>query len=185
MEKSLYFFVSDVHLGLDHKDPVARERKFASFLAGLPQNTKAVYLLGDIFDFWYEYRNVIPRGYTRTLGALASLVDRGVEVYFFNGNHDIWTYNYFASELGLKMMQQPYVVEIEGKNSVWDMEMVWGRVILGINCSTGVSRTGSFSGCSAEYIPVGHSGWPTSGAGTTDWPTKTTLGSGGERMRGL
>jgi UDP-2,3-diacylglucosamine hydrolase len=91
MEKSLYFFVSDVHLGLDHKDPVARERKFASFLAGLPQNTKAVYLLGDIFDFWYEYRNVIPRGYTRTLEALASLVDRGVEVYFFNGNHDIWT----------------------------------------------------------------------------------------------
>ena len=115
MEKSLYFFVSDVHLGLDHKDPVARERKFASFLAGLPQNTKAVYLLGDIFDFWYEYRNVIPRGYTRTLGALASLVDRGVEVYFFNGNHDIWTYDYFEHELGLKMLAQPYVVEIEGK----------------------------------------------------------------------
>ena len=115
MERSLHYFVSDVHLGLDHKDPVARERKFSSFLASLPENTKALYLLGDIFDFWYEYRNVIPRGYTRTLGALASLVDRGVEVYFFNGNHDIWTYNYFASELGLKMLQQPCVVEIHGK----------------------------------------------------------------------
>ena len=115
MEKKLYYFVSDVHLGLDHKDPQARERKFSSFLYSLPQNTKAIYLLGDIFDFWYEYKNVIPRGYTRTLGALASLVDRGVEVYFFNGNHDIWTYSYFEKELGLKILQQPCVVDIEGK----------------------------------------------------------------------
>ena len=60
MKKNLYYFVSDVHLGLDHKDPVARERKFAAFLKGLPENTKALYLLGDIFDFWYEYRYVVP-----------------------------------------------------------------------------------------------------------------------------
>lgn len=115
MEKNLYYFVSDVHLGLDIKDPVARERKFASFLAGLPQNTKALYLLGDIFDFWYEYKNVIPRNFTRTLGALAQLVDRGVEVYFFNGNHDIWTYSYLQNEIGIKILSQPYVVELEGK----------------------------------------------------------------------
>ena len=114
MEKSLYYFVSDVHLGLDHKDPQARERKFSSFLSSLPENTRALYLLGDIFDFWYEYKNVIPRGYTRTLGALASLVDRGVEVYFFNGNHDIWTYSYFE-ELGMKRLEQPCLVEIAGK----------------------------------------------------------------------
>jgi len=115
MEKNLYYFVSDVHLGLDYKDPVSRERKFASFLKGLPQNTKALYLMGDIFDFWYEYKNVIPRRFTRTLGALAELVDKGVDVYFFNGNHDIWTYSYFQQELGLKVLQQPWVVTIEGK----------------------------------------------------------------------
>ncbi len=115
MEKNLYFFVSDVHLGLDYKNPVAREKRFASFLNGLPENTKALYLLGDIFDFWYEYRNVVPRKFTRTLGALASLVDRGVEVYFFNGNHDIWTYGFFEQELGIKILQQPYIVDIEGK----------------------------------------------------------------------
>ena len=115
MERNLYYFVSDVHLGLDHMDPVARERRFAAFLKGLPSNTRALYLLGDIFDFWYEYKNVIPRRFTRTLGALADLVDRGVEVYFFNGNHDIWTYGYFEKELGIKILQQPYVVEIEGK----------------------------------------------------------------------
>ena len=93
MEKNLYYFVSDVHLGLDMEDPVARERRFAAFLRGLPENTKALYLLGDIFDFWYEYRNVVPRNFTRSLGALAELVDRGVEVFFFNGNHDILTYS--------------------------------------------------------------------------------------------
>ncbi len=115
MEKNLYYFVSDVHLGLDYKDPAARERKFASFLKGLPENTKALFLLGDIFDFWYEYKNVIPRKFTRTLGALAELVDKGVEVYFFNGNHDIWTYSYFQDELGLKILQQPCVLDLGGK----------------------------------------------------------------------
>lgn len=110
-----YFFVSDVHLGLNHLGPVDRELKFASFLNSLPSQTKALYLLGDIFDFWYEYKNVIPRGFTRVLGALAALVDRGVDVYFFNGNHDIWTYNYLQTELGIKVLEQPYVLEIEGK----------------------------------------------------------------------
>lgn len=115
MGRNLHYFVSDVHLGLNYKDPVARERKFASFLNSLPENTKALYLLGDIFDFWYEYKNVIPRNFTRTLGALAALADKGVEVYFFNGNHDIWTYGYFEKELGIKILRQPHVVEIEGK----------------------------------------------------------------------
>lgn len=113
--KNLYYFVSDVHLGLNYKNAQERERNFARFLNSMPSNTKAVYLLGDIFDFWYEYKNVIPRKFTRTLGALSALVDRGVEVYFFNGNHDIWTYNYFEKEIGVKMLNQPYVVDIEGR----------------------------------------------------------------------
>ncbi|MEF9932134.1 MAG: UDP-2,3-diacylglucosamine diphosphatase [Bacteroidales bacterium] len=115
MEKNLYYFVSDVHLGLNYKGPVEREKKFSSFLLGLPVNTKALFLLGDIFDFWYEYKNVIPRNFTRTLGTLAQLADRGVDIYFFNGNHDVWTYGYFEQELGIKIKKQPYVVEIEGK----------------------------------------------------------------------
>ena len=115
VEKNLYFFVSDVHLGLNYKNPVEREKKFSSFLNGLPPQTKEVFLLGDIFDFWYEYKDVIPVGFTRTLGAIASLVDRGVKVHFFNGNHDVWTYRYFRKELGLIMEKQPAVFEIEGK----------------------------------------------------------------------
>ncbi len=114
-ESGLYYFVSDVHLGLDYKDPKARERKFAAFLNSLPQNTKALYLLGDIFDFWYEYKYVIPRGFTRVLGALAALADRGVQVHFFKGNHDVWAYSYFQKELGFIMEEQPMVTVIEGK----------------------------------------------------------------------
>ncbi len=112
--RRLTYFVSDVHLGLRVADPDARERRFADFLNSLPQETDAVYLLGDIWDFWYEYRDVVPKGYIRVLAALQGLMDRGVKVFFFQGNHDVWTYSYFE-ELGMKRMVQPALVEIGGK----------------------------------------------------------------------
>lgn len=115
--RELYYFIADTHLGLRYGDYQAREKVFASFLQQIPKDAKAVYLLGDIFDFWYEYKDVVPRGYTRTLGALAALADAGVEVHFFNGNHDIWTYGYFEQELGFVMERnQPAVVRLCGKN---------------------------------------------------------------------
>lgn len=115
MSRNLYYFVSDVHLGLRAADASLVEKRFISFLDALPCNTKALYLLGDIFDFWYEYKDVIPRGYTRVLGRLAGLKDRGVDLYFFKGNHDIWAYSYFQNEIGMTLLEQPCVVEIEGK----------------------------------------------------------------------
>lgn len=114
MEKKLTYFVSDVHLGLQVADPEDRERRFAGFLRSLPENTEAVYLLGDIWDFWYEYKDVVPKGYVRVLYALQELMDRGVKVYFFQGNHDVWTYSYFE-ELGMVKLVQPCVVQIAGK----------------------------------------------------------------------
>lgn len=108
------YFVSDVHLGLQVADPAARERRFADFLGSLPEDTAAVYLLGDIWDFWYEYRDVVPKGYIRVFAAIQQLIDRGVDVYFISGNHDIWTYSYFE-ELGMKRLEQPALVEISGK----------------------------------------------------------------------
>ena len=110
---SLTYFVSDVHLGLDVNDPAYRERRFVSFLNSLPQETDALYLLGDIWDFWYEYRDVVPKGYIRVFSALQNLMDRGVKVYFFQGNHDVWTYSYFE-ELGMIRLQQPYLMELNG-----------------------------------------------------------------------
>ena len=115
MERHLSYFVSDVHLGLQVGKPEAREAAFVRFLKGIPaQETSALYLLGDIWDFWHEYRDVVPKGYVRVLSALLDLMDAGVKVYFFQGNHDIWTYSYFA-ELGMTPLKQPYVAEIGGK----------------------------------------------------------------------
>ena len=108
------YFVSDVHLGLRVGDPAEREGRFVAFLRSLPEDAGALYLLGDIWDFWYEYRDVVPKGYIRVFSALQDLMDRGVDVYFFQGNHDVWTYSYFE-ELGMKKLVQPAVVEMEGK----------------------------------------------------------------------
>lgn len=108
------YFVSDVHLGLQVGDPADRERRFVDFLRSLPEDTEAVYLLGDIWDFWYEYKHVVPKGYVRVLSALVDLMDRGVKVYFFQGNHDVWTYGYFE-ELGMRKLVQPALIEIGGK----------------------------------------------------------------------
>ena len=115
MSKHLTYFVSDVHLGLQVQDPARREKRFVDFLRGIPSaETEALYLLGDIWDFWYEYKDVVPKGYVRVFAALSDLMDAGVKVYFFPGNHDIWAYSYFR-ELGMTVLEQPYVTVIGGK----------------------------------------------------------------------
>ncbi len=116
MEKRrLTYFAADAHLGIDFKDPDGRERRFVEFLRGInPAETEAVYLLGDIFDFWYEYRDVVPKGFSRVFSALIDLMDGGVKVCFFNGNHDIWTYHYLQ-QLGITVLTQPYVTQIAGR----------------------------------------------------------------------
>ena len=115
MPRTRTYFASDVHLGLQVADPAGREARFVAFLKGIPtEETEALYLLGDVWDFWYEYRDVVPKGYVRVFAALQDLMDAGVKVFFFRGNHDIWTYRYFE-ELGMTRLEQPYVVEIGGK----------------------------------------------------------------------
>lgn len=116
MPRNLTYFASDVHLGLQVADPAGREARFVSFLRSIPAaETEALYLLGDIWDFWYEYRDVISRPGGRVLAALQHLMDQGVEVWFCTGNHDVWTYSYFES-LGMHRFYQPYHVELAGKH---------------------------------------------------------------------
>ena len=91
------YFVADVHLGLRTADPKEREERFIDFLKSIEQDAKALYLLGDIWDFWYEYRDVVPKTGARVIAQLIRLMDLGVEVFFFEGNHDIWTFSYFES----------------------------------------------------------------------------------------
>lgn len=106
------YFVSDVHLGLRVGDPEGREALFVRFLRSIPrERTEAVYLLGDIWDFWYEYRDVVPKGYVGVFAALQELMEAGVNVFFFQGNHDVWAFRYFE-ELGMVRLVQPAVVSI-------------------------------------------------------------------------
>ena len=114
MRASLHYFVSDVHLGLKIEDKESIDRRFVTLLKSFPENTASLYLLGDIFDFWYEYKYVIPKGYSRILGALADLSDRGVGVYFVKGNHDLWTFGYLEKEIGMTILNESEVIDIGG-----------------------------------------------------------------------
>ena len=91
----MYYFASDIHLGLQiGSDPENRERLLVQWLDEVSKDADAIFLVGDIFDFWYEYRYVVPKGFTRLLGKLSELTDRGIPVHFFGGNHDIWGNEY-------------------------------------------------------------------------------------------
>ena len=115
MSKKIYF-LSDAHLGsASHTDSVETERKMSRWLDSVKQEAEAIYLLGDIFDYWYEYRYVVPKGFTRILGKISELTDSGVEVHFFIGNHDIWLTDYLSKECGMILHFEPYVKEMGGK----------------------------------------------------------------------
>lgn len=96
------YFLSDAHIGsLAIKHSRMHERRLVNFLDHLKHKAGAIYLLGDIFDFWHEYKNVVPKGYTRLLGKISELTDSGVEIHFFTGNHDLWINDYFEKECGM------------------------------------------------------------------------------------
>lgn len=114
-DRSRIYFVSDVHLGLPMGNPEEREQRFVGFLKSIrTPGTKALYLLGDIWDFWFEYRDVVPKQGARVVSELIQLMDEGVQVYFFEGNHDMWTFSFFES-LGMKRLSQPYYTGAGGK----------------------------------------------------------------------
>lgn len=115
MGGSKYYFASDVHLGLSVGDERQRELLFIQWLDKVSHDAKAIFLLGDIFDFWCEYKKVVPKGHVRTLGKLAELTDKGIEIHFFPGNHDMWTFGYFANELGLIVHKNSLTIELDGK----------------------------------------------------------------------
>ncbi|MBR6371488.1 MAG: UDP-2,3-diacylglucosamine diphosphatase [Bacteroidaceae bacterium] len=110
------YFISDAHLGswaLDHKR--MQERRLVRFLDDIKEKAQAVYMLGDMFDYWYEYKYVVPKGYTRFLGKISELTDLGVEVHYFIGNHDIWMFGYLERECGVILHREPMTTEIMGK----------------------------------------------------------------------
>lgn len=110
------YFLSDAHLGsLAIPHGRTQERRLVSFLDHIKHKAQAVYLLGDMFDFWHEYRTTVPKGYTRLLGKISELTDMGIEVHYFYGNHDLWQGDYFEKECGMIVHRHNEVVEIYGQ----------------------------------------------------------------------
>ncbi|MBA2422148.1 MAG: UDP-2,3-diacylglucosamine diphosphatase [Chitinophagales bacterium] len=110
------YFASDLHLGTpDHATSLQREKKFVHWLEMIKKDAAALFIVGDLFDFWFEYRQVVPRGFVRVLGKLAELRDSGLPVYFFTGNHDQWMKDYFQEELNISVYKQPLRINISGK----------------------------------------------------------------------
>lgn len=110
------YFISDTHFGVpNEKESSKRERLFCSWLDKAKEDALEIYLLGDIFDFWFEYKNVIPKGYTRLFGKIAELTDSGINVHYFTGNHDMWVFSYFEKELGVQMHRESYTFSFQDK----------------------------------------------------------------------
>lgn len=110
------FFLSDFHLGApNYAGSLVREKKVVAFLNAIKDEAAEIFIVGDIFDFWYEYKTVVPKGYTRLLGKLAELTDAGIPVHFFVGNHDMWMKDYFQKELNIPVYFEPKVYEWNGK----------------------------------------------------------------------
>jgi UDP-2,3-diacylglucosamine hydrolase len=110
------YFASDFHLGIpDHASSLEREKRIVRFLETARNDAAEIFLVGDLFDFWFEYELVVPKGFVRLLGKIAEITDSGIPVHVFHGNHDLWMFGYLEKELGCKVHSRPLVREIAGK----------------------------------------------------------------------
>lgn len=119
--KKNVYFIADLHLGAGYiADSRAHERRIARWLLSIASTCRALYILGDAIDYWYEYRYVVPRGYTRFFGALAMLADNGVEITWLKGNHDTWIFDYLPQEIGVRVVDGVLDTTIDGRRFVME-----------------------------------------------------------------
>ncbi len=111
----MIYFASDFHLSPDIAGSNVEESNAVAWLDDIAQDASKLFLLGDIFDFWFEYKHVVPKGHLRLLGKLATLSDAGLEIHFFPGNHDQWCFGYLEEELGMHVHHEPGIFELSGK----------------------------------------------------------------------
>ena len=176
----MIYFVADIHLGLKAgpEGPAEREARFVEWLHSINRpDTEALWLLGDIWDFWYEYRDVVPREAVRVVAAISNLLDAGVKVYYIPGNHDIWLYS-FWQKLGVQVLGQPQTVELSGK-----------RILLGHGDALGGAKWGYrvmlriFHSRVCQVLFSGLHPWLAYRFGT-DWSNSNRRKHGGYKFRG-
>jgi len=114
--KSRIYFLSDFHLGApDAATSLQREKRIVDFLEEISKDASEIFILGDLFDFWFEYRKVVPKGFVRILGKLASISDSGTPIHFFTGNHDMWMRDYFQKEMNISVYHEPVAFTLQDK----------------------------------------------------------------------
>lgn len=116
MREGKIYFASDFHLGIPNKEKsLEREKLIVQWLDEVKKDAAEIYLMGDMFDFWFEYRTAVPKGFTRLLGKIAEICDSGIPVSVFTGNHDMWMFDYLRDELGVNIYRKPITREFSGK----------------------------------------------------------------------
>ena len=117
-QNHIIYFASDFHLGVpSFKESIKREKKLVNWLSMAAKDATEIFLVGDLFDFWFEYKYTIPKGYTRFLGKVADIVDSGIPVYVFTGNHDMWMFDYLEKEIGITIIRKPKNFTFNSKTS--------------------------------------------------------------------
>ena len=113
---SKIYFASDLHLGVPNREKsLVREKLFVQWLDEIKSDAEAIYLVGDIFDFWFEYKKAVPKGYVRLLGKLAEISDSGIPIHIFTGNHDMWFFDYLEDEINAHIYREPIEISLKGK----------------------------------------------------------------------
>ena len=113
---SKIYFASDLHLGVPNKEKsLVREKLFVQWLEEIKTDAEAIFLVGDIFDFWFEYKKAVPKGYVRLLGKLAEISDSGIPIHIFTGNHDMWLFDYLEDEINAHIYREPIEISLKGK----------------------------------------------------------------------
>ncbi|MFL2570063.1 MAG: UDP-2,3-diacylglucosamine diphosphatase [Flavobacteriales bacterium] len=113
---SKIYFASDLHLGVpNRKKSLVREKLFVQWLDEIKNDAEAIFLVGDIFDFWFEYKKAVPKGYVRLLGKLAEISDSGIPIHIFTGNHDMWLFDYLEDEINAHIYREPIEISLKGK----------------------------------------------------------------------
>ena len=116
MKTTKLYFASDFHLGIpDRESSLEREKLLVEWLDVVKNDASEIFLMGDVFDFWFEYKFVVPKGYTRLLGKLAEITDSGIPVHLFRGNHDVWAFDYLKEELNIELHRSSVIREFDGK----------------------------------------------------------------------
>ena len=157
MIKDKHYFVADTHLGVpNYEESLIREKALVRFLLEAEKDAKAIYLLGDIFDFWHEYKLVVPKFYVRLLGTLAAIVDRGTEVHFFTGNHDQWIGDYFEKEIGMIVHKEEIIKDYLLTNVFTKKKAEYQRAYLRNECKTKnetlINSVGILAGVRENFI---------------------------------